>query len=409
MRFNIILLCIIIFSVPLITDQTIVQQSKPDNSRNLYNRGVEFLESNDYEKAKECFLEYLSKIKDDDLKIATYFYLGLIEKDLGNPQKSNEYFIPIISDSTINYLNSYVFDYVMQNYYELNLEEESEEVKAELINLYNKGLLEDRGADYFCFDKFEYKDKLIYSEESFLKLDSPETEGSFSKIILYVYEDDYLLYTLETVKIHKDDKENPRYLLNQRFIENGRVASSNSFWQYQYNDPIDYDQLVGDAKNVIDGKADSQSFFRLDTNEGNDEDYKSEEPNIINSIKWVKSNPLSDDVDEKLNDIFKWITEAPHITLTVDTKYIPKIDYDNYPYTKLLVSVYYYSILEYMLVNEISDSSDINGISFAVQSYINAYRKIKDSDKSAELEIIENVIKTVESNGIDYYLENVSD
>jgi len=237
---------------------------------NLFHQGIEHLRIQEYEKAKGDFKECLSKEVEKTMKDNVCYYLGLIEYTLNNPLKSNEYLMPIISNDEFNPIYSYAFDFVMQNYNQLKQPEETEKVKMHLYKLYNDNKLPDRQGGYFCFDKFSYKGMLVYAEESFSTLDTPATENSFSKNILYVYnENNTLDYTIETVKIHKLDKENPRYVLNKRFLKDDQLIKSFSFWQFTYDNPIDLKQLYADAKAIMDNAAESQSFFILqDDNDG---------------------------------------------------------------------------------------------------------------------------------------------
>ncbi|MFC1898640.1 tetratricopeptide repeat protein [Candidatus Cloacimonadota bacterium] len=408
-----IVLLLILIIVSVLNSQSTEEVDKltPEQIEieNLFNKGIEYLQNENYEKSKETFSECLTKEVDDVMRENVFYYLGLIENTQNNPQKSNEYFVPIISNDEFNPVYSFAFDFVMQNYNQLNQSEEAEKVKKQLYQLYNDNKIPDRKDSYFCFNKFSYNGKIIYAEESFSTLDTPVTEGSFSKNILYVYDDkDYLQYTIETVKIHKTDKENPRYVLTQRFIENQQVVESNSFWQFTYDNPIDIQQLLTDSKSIIDEEAESQSFFKVQAeDEKQPEEFKSDELKILDAIKFVKSNPLSTDVDEKLNYIFKMANSLQNVKIEINTKYIgPLNDDKEYQYNRLLIAVYFYSILEYMLENNIEDSSDINCTIFALESFIKVYEEIININPSAKSKVVNKLIKKIKKKGVENYVKN---
>ena len=116
--------------------------------------------------------------------------------------------------------------------------------------------------EYYNFEKFVWNGLNIWAYEWYPNLGDPESEGSFTKIVYYIYStkddgsDDEQLYRLHVLKIHKIDDEMPDFVLTAYFNP-GPEEIRQSLWKYTYSNPVDYIKLRKDIREVVQSIAEA--------------------------------------------------------------------------------------------------------------------------------------------------------
>ncbi|HRG90370.1 MAG TPA: hypothetical protein PLW44_15205 [Chitinophagales bacterium] len=112
---------------------------------------------------------------------------------------------------------------------------------------------------YYNFEFFKWQGKNVWGYEYYPQLGDPETEGSFSKIVYYIYStkedgtDKDQLYRLHVLKFHKFDNSTKfDYVLTKR-LDAATEEVSGTFYSYTYNKQIDYQKLMADIREVLNG------------------------------------------------------------------------------------------------------------------------------------------------------------
>ncbi len=128
-----------------------------------------------------------------------------------------------------------------------------------LYQAYKDKKLPDGLDEYFNFTFFKWEDKNVWGYEWYPELGDPETKGSFSKIVYYVYStnsdgtDKDQLYRLHVLKFHKlDNSIKFDYVLTKR-LETATNEVSGTLYAYTYDKKIDYVKLQADIKEVLKG------------------------------------------------------------------------------------------------------------------------------------------------------------
>lgn len=137
--------------------------------------------------------------------------------------------------------------------------EEAEKHKAVLYEAYQKKQLPEGLHQYFNFTFFKWEDKNVWGYEWYPELGDPETEGSFSKIVYYVYStnpdgsDNEQLYRLHVLKFHKFGNDVKfDYVLTKR-LETAKNEVNGTLYAYTYTKKIDYVKLQADILEVLKG------------------------------------------------------------------------------------------------------------------------------------------------------------
>ncbi len=127
-----------------------------------------------------------------------------------------------------------------------------------LYKAYKDKTLPEGIDSYFNFSFFKLNDKNVWGYEWYPELGDPETKGSFSKIVYYVYNtnpdgsDKDQLYRLHVLKFHKFDNKNIKfdYVLTLRYAVDNKEFSR-TLYDYTYDKKIDYILLTQNIKDVV--------------------------------------------------------------------------------------------------------------------------------------------------------------
>jgi hypothetical protein len=145
------------------------------------------------------------------------------------------------------------------SYFGLGQYDQAEKHKKTLYTAYKDKKLPEGIDQYFNFTFFKWEDKNVWGYEWYPELGDPETEGSFSKIVYYVYStnsdgsDKDQLYRLHVLKFHKfDNSVKFDYVLTKR-LETATNEISGTLYAYTYDKKIDYVKLQADIREVLKG------------------------------------------------------------------------------------------------------------------------------------------------------------
>lgn len=145
-------------------------------------------------------------------------------------------------------------------YYGLNKLDKAQEFKNKLYEAHGKKLLPEGIDKYFNFEFFKIDGKNVWGYEWYPVLGDPETEGSFSKVVYYVYStnpdgsDKDQLYRLHVLKFHKiSDDVKFDYVLTKR-LDKAQNEPAGTLYAYTYQKKIDFKKLRADIRKVIQGK-----------------------------------------------------------------------------------------------------------------------------------------------------------
>lgn len=145
------------------------------------------------------------------------------------------------------------------SYFGLGQYDQAEKHKKTLYKAYKDKELPEGIDQYFNFTFFKWDDKNVWGYEWYPELGDPETEGSFSKIVYYVYStnsdgsDKDQLYRLHVLKFHKfDNSVKFDYVLTKR-LETATNEVSGTLYAYTYDKKIDYVKLQADIREVLKG------------------------------------------------------------------------------------------------------------------------------------------------------------
>ena len=144
-------------------------------------------------KALEAFYIAKSKIdKESDSYINALFNIGLLETKNDNYEKSEIAYLELIKLSPNDF---HSFAKLIQIYYHKKEYEKANPLKEKLYSEYKKGNLKDNLKDMFCYDQFNWNNKLIQCFERFQET----SKDIFKKHIFYVVnEKDEIDYRIQT-------------------------------------------------------------------------------------------------------------------------------------------------------------------------------------------------------------------
>jgi hypothetical protein len=224
-----------------------------------------FLKNKDYAHSLPLFRQLHTQVNRQDSLFATVAY-GLSSslyytlpglKNTGDWQKlidvSNE-FLTVLGDDKdvlperVQETKYWTYADLIVAHFGLGQRDKARPYQTRLYDAYKSKELPKGIDEYYNFEKIVFNDYNVWGYEQFAQLGDKETERSFSKHVYYVYSRDKdgndkdLLFTLETVKVHKFTDNEPDYVLTRRTHSNNNTQTQ-SLWAYTFRDPVDYEQL----------------------------------------------------------------------------------------------------------------------------------------------------------------------
>ena len=141
-------------------------------------------------------------------------------------------------------------------YFGLNKLDSARIYQDSLYAAYHTKTLPEGLDKYYNFEKFIWHDLNVWGYEWYPNLGDPESEGSFTKNVYYIYSrkkdgtDNEQLYRLHVLKVHKADDEMPDFVLTAYFNP-GPDEIRQTLWRFTYSNPVDYVKLREDVRTVI--------------------------------------------------------------------------------------------------------------------------------------------------------------
>jgi tetratricopeptide (TPR) repeat protein len=145
------------------------------------------------DKALEAFYIARSTIsKESNSYINALFNIGLLESLKGNYDKAEPVFVELLQLDPTDY-HSYAK--LIQIYYHRKEYDKANPYKDKLYEAYKKGLLKDNLKEMFCFDQFNWSDKLI---QVFERFEVKEGELYYKHLFYVVNKENDIEYKIQT-------------------------------------------------------------------------------------------------------------------------------------------------------------------------------------------------------------------
>ncbi len=148
---------------------------------------------------------------------------------------------------------------IIVSYFGLGQLDNAKKYQEKLYAAYKDKKLPEGIDQYYNFEFFKWKGNNVWGYEFYPELGDPETKGSFSKIVYYVYStnvdgtDKDQLYRLHVLKFHKFDNEvDFDYVLTKR-LETATGEKSGTLYAYTYSKDFDYKVVMADIREVLNG------------------------------------------------------------------------------------------------------------------------------------------------------------
>lgn len=164
----------------------------------------------------------------------------------------------------------WMYKNIIVSYFGLGQRDKAKTYQDKLYRAYKDNKLPDGLDEYYNFEFFKWENKNVWGYEWYPELGDPETKGSFSKIVYYVYStnpdgtDKEQLYRLHVLKFHKlDNSIKFDYVLTKR-LETATDEASGTLYAYTYEKPIAYSKLHADIREVLKGnyEPDTKSIIK---------------------------------------------------------------------------------------------------------------------------------------------------
>lgn len=203
-----------------------------------------YAELNQPEKALEAFYKSKATIsKESDSYINALYNIGLYEYLIKDYQKSEIAFKELI-ELAPNDFSSYAK--LIQAYYGKKEYEKAKPLREKLYQAYDQGILKDNLKDMFCFDQFDWKDKLVLAYERF----AVEEGKLYYKHIFYVTnEKGETEFTIQT-----ENSPISVELGGAKYVLGMDKDGTHSTFRYGFEENFNYDDLKKTVVLVLDEK-----------------------------------------------------------------------------------------------------------------------------------------------------------
>jgi len=180
--------------------------------------------------------------------------IELATQFIEHADKNREYI-----DTAIYEKKFFMYKNLVVAYFALEQLDKAKIYQDKLYEFYKQKVL-PKGIDkFYNFEFFKWEGKNVWGYEFYPELGDPETKGSFSKIVYYVYStnadgsDNEQLYRLHVLKFHKfDNSVKFDYVMSKR-LETATNEVSGTFYDYTYTKPIDIVKLRADIREMLKG------------------------------------------------------------------------------------------------------------------------------------------------------------
>lgn len=204
-----------------------------------------YIQLNRPQKALEAFYELKKNIsKDSGEYTATLYNIGMYEcinKEYDKAEFTYKEFLELKPD------DFEVYARLIQVYYAKNESDKAEPFKEKIYEAHKKGKLPESMRNMFCFEKFDWKDKLVFAHEN---LAIKEGELYYKHIFYVTNSELETEFTIQTENSPiSEELGGPKYLL-------GMDKEGTHFtFQYGFKEGYDYSDLKKKVLLVLEDKA----------------------------------------------------------------------------------------------------------------------------------------------------------
>jgi hypothetical protein len=257
MRKPIVLLILLAGAAGLILGQTY--------DINKLKAAYDCLEKKDYASSLKLFQEIYARADKSDryFRDIAYGRAASLFFSLGDVMKRNDWNRVIeLGDGLITVLDADkdVLDPVLLEkkywavkdlivaYFGLGQRDKAKPFQEVLYEAYQQKQLPEGINLSYNFEKFVHDGLNVWGYESYAQLADQEPGASFSKHVYYIFSrdnegnDKEELFTLETVGVHKLSPDLPDFVLTRR-VRVEESLRSETYWDFTFNDPVDYEKL----------------------------------------------------------------------------------------------------------------------------------------------------------------------
>lgn len=196
------------------------------------------------EEALNSFYIAKEKIsKEENSYITVLYNIGLLEllkKDYTKSEQALKELIEIMPEDYQSYAK------IIQIYYAQKDYKKAEPYRKMLYKAYENKVLEDNLKEMFCFDQFEWKDKLV---QVFERFEEKEGELYYKHLFYIVNQENQIEFRIQTENSPvSEELGGPKYLVGMD--KDGEHFTFN----YGFNEDIDYDKLKETVIQILDEK-----------------------------------------------------------------------------------------------------------------------------------------------------------
>lgn len=160
-------------------------------------------------------------------------------------------------DSTYGDRKYWMYKNLVVSSFGLGKHDQAKQYQDLLYEAYKEKRLPEGIDEYYNFTFFTWQDKNVWGYEWYPEPGDPETKGSYSKIVYYVYSthadgsDKDQLYRLHVLRFNKTANSTKSDYVLTKQLEKASHEVSGTFYAYTYNKKIDYAKLQYDIKQVL--------------------------------------------------------------------------------------------------------------------------------------------------------------
>jgi len=194
------------------------------------------------EEALKSFYEAKENIsKEGDSYITVLYNIGLLELLNEEYDKAEIIFNELLK---LNPKDYHSYSKIIQIHYAKKEYDKAAPYKEELYKAYEAGVLKDNLSEMFCFDQFEWEDKLI---QVFERFEEKKGELYYKHLFYVVNEESEIEFRIQTENSPiSAELGGPKYLLGMDKDE------EHSTFNYGFNEDFDYDKLKETVIKVLE-------------------------------------------------------------------------------------------------------------------------------------------------------------
>lgn len=204
------------------------------------------------EALKAFYLAKENISKEGNSYITILYNIGLLELLQDNYNKAEPAFKELIEFYPEDY---HSYSKLIQIYYAKKEYDKATPYKKSLYEAYNKGVLTDNLKEMFCFDQFEWKDKLI---QVFERFEEKEGELYYKHLFYVVNQKNEIEFRLQTENSPISvELGGPKYLIGMD------KDGAHSTFNYGFDEDFEYEKLKDTIIEILEDKIKPTTTLRI--------------------------------------------------------------------------------------------------------------------------------------------------